>query len=204
MALAKDITNTESLRNKTLECARNFKSSWIELGQFLCAIYQDKLYRDWGYLTFEAYCTKEIGIRQPTAVKLLKSYSFLEDEEPAYLKNEVPDKQPHQIPSVDSVNALRLFKANDQTTAKDYQAIRGEVLDRAGEDKDVKKKIKYILKTRSGKSEQDIIKDEKIASFKRLLTGLRTARTQMNELQVPEKIIKQIDALVDSLSSYNP
>src|SRR5487761_2441298 len=71
----------ESLRYQVLDAAKSFKSSWIQLGQFLFTVYKDKLYRDWAYQTFEAYCAKEIGIRQNTAIKLLKSYSFLEKEE---------------------------------------------------------------------------------------------------------------------------
>src|SRR5258707_896036 len=95
----------ESVRYKVLDSARSFKSSWIALGQYLFTVYKDKLYKDWGYLTFEAYCGKEIGVRQATAVKLLKSYSFLEKEEPAFLRREaLEERKPSQIPSYESVN----------------------------------------------------------------------------------------------------
>ena len=42
----------------------------------------DKHFRTWNYLSFDTYCFKELGIRQTTASKLLKSYSFIEKEEP--------------------------------------------------------------------------------------------------------------------------
>ena len=87
-----------SFRYKVLDAAKGFKSSWIDLGQYLFSVYRDKSYREWGYLTFDAYCAKEIGIRQPTAMKLLKSYSFLEREEPSFLKREALDeRQPNRI-----------------------------------------------------------------------------------------------------------
>jgi hypothetical protein len=143
-------TDPESFRYKVLESAKGFKSSWIELGQYLFTVYKDKLYKDWGYLTFEAYCAKEIGIRQATAVKLLKSYAFLETEEPQFLKREnIEDRQPKNIPSVDAVNSLRLAKSNEDISEKDYRELREDVLDDAKDDDEVKKKIKYILKAKT-------------------------------------------------------
>src|SRR3989338_8674077 len=81
MAMAVE-AGKESLRQKTQEAAKRHKASWIELGQFLLTIHKDKLYKEWGYLVFETYCKKELGIKETTAAKLLKSYSFLEKEEP--------------------------------------------------------------------------------------------------------------------------
>ena len=72
-----------SLRYHVLESAKNFKSSWIELGRSLYSVYKDKLYKAWGFNTFDAYTLKEIGIKKPTAMKLLRSYYFLEKEEPS-------------------------------------------------------------------------------------------------------------------------
>ena len=83
MVLAVD-AGKDALRNKTLDAAKRHKASWIELGQYLYAIYKDKYYKDWGYLTFEAYCGKEINVKLSTASKLLKSYDFLEKEEPLH------------------------------------------------------------------------------------------------------------------------
>ena len=76
---------TETIRHRVLQSAKNFKASWIELGQSLYTVYKDKLYKNWGYLTFDAYTSKEIGIRKQTALKLLRSYYFLEKKEPDYL-----------------------------------------------------------------------------------------------------------------------
>ena len=70
----------QSFRYSVLEAARGFKSSWIDLGQLLYSVSKDKKYKDWGFLTFEAYCEKEVGIKQATAMKMLKSYYFLEKE----------------------------------------------------------------------------------------------------------------------------
>ncbi len=151
-----------SLRYKVLDSARRFKSSWIELGQYLFSVYKDKLFKDWGYLTFEAYCSKEIGIKQVTAMKLLRSYSFLEHEEPSFLKREsFSERKPSQIPSVDSVNRLRLAKQNTRFSEDDYESLREEVLDQAKDDAEVKKKIQYILKNNVPKASPEEKEDRK-------------------------------------------
>ena len=56
----------DSLRYHILENAKMFKTSWIELGQALYSVWKNKMYRDWGYMTFDAYTSKEIGIKKQT------------------------------------------------------------------------------------------------------------------------------------------
>ena len=189
-----------SFRYQVLDAAKRFKSSWIELGQHLFSVHKDKLFKDWGYLTFEAYCAKEIGTRQNTAVKLLKSYSFLEKEEPTFLKRETLDgRKPAHIPSYESVNALRLARQNDRVSEKEYQDLREEVLDEGREDAEVKKKLRYILKSRAPvKSEED----RKTVVVKKLVSSLKTARDEMADLDFPRKLTKEIDALVEALLDF--
>ena len=194
----------ESFRYKVLDAAKSFKSSWIEMGQYLFTIYKDKMYKDWGYLTFEAYCAKEIGIRQVTALKMLKSYSFLEHEEPNYLKQEsFEEKKPHQIPSFESVNALRLAKASDRIPQKDYETLREDVLDNAKEDGEVKKKIRYILKSNAPKNTGEEKEDRKVVLVKKLVNNLENTRNELSQLELPNKVLKKIDELLEILADFN-
>ncbi len=193
----------ESLRYKVLDCARSFKSSWIELGQYLFSVYKNKLFKDWEYLNFEAYCAKEIGIRQATAMKLLRSYSFLGHEEPAFLKKQaLGERKPSQIPSYESVNALRLAKESERISEVDYETLREEVLDDVKDDAEVKKKIRYILKSNAPKRSAEDKKTRKEEVVKKILSQLRTARHEIGLLAFPIKIVKQIDDLVEVLEDY--
>ena len=186
-----------SFRYKVLDAAKGFKSSWIELGQYLFSVYRDKSYREWGYLTFDAYCAKEIGIRQPTAMKLLKSYSFLEREEPSFLKREALDeRQPNRIPSYESVNALRLAKDNKDLSPQDYEDIREEVLDHAKEDGEVKKKIRYILKSHVKKDSGGGPEDRSLA-IRGLRAGLERLKRQMVELELPDRAVRKIEEILE-------
>ncbi|PIU40005.1 MAG: hypothetical protein COT00_03965 [Candidatus Omnitrophica bacterium CG07_land_8_20_14_0_80_50_8] len=193
----------ESLRYKILDTARRFKSSWIDLGQCLFSVYKDKLFKDWGYLTFEAYCLKEIGIKQLTAMKLLKSYSFLEHEEPAFLKrHSSAGSKPSQIPSVESVNSLRLAKQSERISEGDYATLRADVLENAKEDAEVKKKIRYILNSHNPQDSIEVKEDRKLQIMKRIVLSLGISRNELQNLSCPERILKKIDELVDLLADF--
>ncbi len=195
-----------TFRYQVLASAKDFKSSWIQLGQYLCSVYQDKRYKEWGYLTFEAYCGKEVGIRQATAVKLLKSYAFLEREEPSFLKeasNE--DFRPTQIPSYEAVNTLRLAKDNQSVSKSDYASIREDVLEKAKEGKEVREKLRYVLKNiddSRGTARRAPTDNDKAALAKRLVGGLSRAKADLIKLAFPKKVISQIDDLIEILSGY--
>lgn len=194
----------ESYRYQVLGCARDFKSSWIRLGQYLFSIYKDKLYKDWDYLTFEAYCAKEIGIKQPTAVKLLKSYAFLEKEEPAFVKKEkLDDRRPTQIPGFEAVNALRLAKESERLSPQQYASLREDVLENPKEDKDIKQKIRYVLRSTASPKDAAADKEERRrAMVKRLMAQLGTCKDEFTNMGLPAKIMKKIDELVDVLADF--
>ncbi|MEI8344904.1 MAG: hypothetical protein WCG06_02410 [Candidatus Omnitrophota bacterium] len=210
-AKSKSISNIElqmqrldpgSYRYQTLQASKDFKNSWIILGRYLYTVYKDKLYKDWGFLTFEAYCAKEVGIRQNTAVKLLKSYYFLEKEEPDYLQKEAFEKRrPDQIPTVDSVNALRLAKGNEAISEDDYEELRDDVLENAREESEVKKKVRYLLKTGPKASETQAM-SPKEESLKRLAQYLQNYKNGISDLDVPVKISKKLDELLELLADY--
>lgn len=192
----------ESYRYKTLEAAKDFKTSWVRLGQHLYTVYKDKLFKDWGYLTFEAYCAKEVGVKQNTAVKLLKSYYFLEKEEPAYLKEEILEQEkPSKIPSYESVNMLRLAKNNENISEEDYDELRDEVLENAKEEGEVKQKVRYLLKTGAKKDEGGEA-DGRLEAAKRLTTYLKMQRGALANLDIPAKILKKLDELLATLEDY--
>jgi hypothetical protein len=192
--------NPSSYRYRALDAAKQFKSSWIELGQLLFSIHRDKLFRDWGYLTFDAYCAKEVGVRRATAVKLLKSYGFLEREEPAFLKAEsLQERKPDRIPSLEAVNVLRLASENEDYPEDDYESLREAVLDKAQPEEDLRKKVRYVLKTGDKKISPD---EARRASLKKLASYLETTRRDVPNFDWPSKIVKKLDELLDLLGEW--
>ena len=190
----------ESLRHRVLESAKQFKTSWVELGQYLVAVYKDKLFKDWGYSTFELYCAKEIGIKQQTAVKLLKSYLFLEEEEPEYLKARASDHPASSAPSYEAVNALRLARQSERISDGDYEKVRAEVMEKGSEPEEVRKKIKYYLKPAEPREISEA--DRKSAAAKKMVAYLESSLSEFSNLSFPNKVLKKLEELLDLLADY--
>ena len=191
----------DSTRYQVLDSCRRFKNSWIELGQALFSVQRDKLYREWEYLTFEDYCHKELGIKKPTAMKLLKSYEFLETEEPSYIQ-EAQETEPEagrKYPDLDSVNLLRLVKSNKKIAPESYDKIRKKVLDDAQEVPEVRRELRMLLQDQ-GKSPQEARSDRRAAYLKGLIRGLKDARQEgMAARFLPPDLLDQLEELIEKI-----
>ena len=190
------------LRNKTQEAAKRHKASWIELGQYLYAIHKDKLFKSWGFLSFEGYCVKELGMKQMTASRLLKSYAFLEQEEPKVVDAGLsdPEASPEKVPNFESVNILRLAKENPKLTPQDYAEVRESVISKAQEPKEVRAHVKKLLSEREIKDPADVRRERRNAAIKRVITVISGVRRELeNQKLLPEYLIKQMGDLTEKL-----
>ena len=80
---------SEKLRGHIAQHAKDFKLSWVQLGQGLYSVWRDKLYQAWDFDKFEDYVVRELGLKKPLALKLVKTYFFVEQDEPIYLKERI-------------------------------------------------------------------------------------------------------------------
>jgi hypothetical protein len=194
-----------SLRYQALEAAKNFKASWIGLGQTLFTVYKDKMFKEWGFQTFEAYCKAEVGIHQQTASKLLHSYYFLEKNEPEFLKSvqSEGDVEPKKIPVLDAVNVLRLAANNKELSEEDYQDFKKSVFEDGKEGKEVRKQVG--LRLRSLREEVDPKKAREQRRESTLRRLLATVKTLQKELVggnlVSDRTAKELEKVVAYLES---
>ncbi len=190
-----------SLRYQILEKVKNFKISWLSLGQALYSVWKDKLYKEWGYLTFEAYTAKEIGIKKPTAMKLLRSYYFLEKEEPGYLeKDHAEPEEVASIPSYDAVNVLRLAKNKKTLDRVDYADLKKKVFEKGRDARDIKKDLTALIREREELDPEDAMKKRKSAMLKRLLAALKSVKHDAEVLKLlPASIIKETASLISKI-----
>lgn len=190
-----------SIRYKVLRNAINFKTSWIELGQSLYSVWKDKLYRDWGYLTFEAYASKEIGVRKETAMKLLRSYYFLEKEEPQYLRKEGRDpSEAASLPGYEAVNLLRLAKNKKELGESDYESLRKNVFEKGKDARDVRKDLTALIRQREELDPQEARQRRKAAAVKRVVATLKALKNDMEVAKLlPAATIKEIKDLIAKL-----
>ncbi len=193
-----------SMRYEILNCAKTFKSSWLELGQHLVAVYNDKLYKEWDYLTFEAYCSKEIGIRKETGLKLLRSYYFLEQEEPQFIKKEyLESANSPQLPSYEAVNTLRQVKTNQDLTIADYEKMKRHVFEEGKADKDVKDVYKAMMKSvRDEKSPEEDHELRRLKHLSRVIGSLTSIKKEIRLSKfLPEEILEELDKIITKIES---
>ena len=194
-------TREETLRLKVIEAVKRHKTSWVELGQSLYSVYKDKWYRGWGYVNFETYCAKELHLRQTTAVKLLRSYYFLEKEEPDCMKPRFAEaSDPKAIPDFESVNLLRRAKDNPQLTEGDYGEVRRSVFEKGKEPKEIRAQVKKILSKQDSQDPIEAKKSHRSLLVKKMIAILSHAKEESEkEALLPSYLLKQIGDLLHKL-----
>lgn len=190
--------NMDSVRDHTLQCAKNFKTSWVDLGRALYTVWKDKLYKTWNYSTFDAYTQKEINIRKLTALKLLRSYFFLEKEEPQYLKEEFNESAgPASIPSYESIDILRRAKGRKELDSQDYHNLRNKVFEKGKDSKEIRKDLTALIKQREELSPEEAFQKRQDSNRKRLLSLLKSLKTELEvSKSFPHAVLKDIDSLI--------
>lgn len=192
----------DPLRQSVLIKAKNFKTSWIELGQALHEVHRDRLFKKWGYSSFEVYTAKEIGLRKDTAVKLLRSYYFLEREEPNYLEQDYRKScSTSRIPSFEAVDVLRLAKNRKDLDEGEYTSIRQDVLEKGKDHREIKKGLTALIKQRREELNPDDARQKKRTTvIKRFLGTLRATKHEMEALNLlPKSTLTQINALIHKI-----
>jgi hypothetical protein len=195
--------DTESLRFQILQNAKSFKTSWIDLGQALYSVWKDKLYKDWGFITFDAYTTKEIGIRKNTAVKLLKTYYFLEKEEPHLLnKDYVKTKDASEVPSYEAVDVLRLARKKQLLDEDDYRRFKKDIFEKGRDGREVKKDLTTLIKQREGLEPDEARKKKREMTIRRLLSSLKSLKRELEVTKIlPSDVLKQTNTLIDRIEA---
>jgi len=185
----------ESERYQVLATAKQFKSSWVELGEWLARISNSNQFSEWGFSTFEDYCTKEIRIRRQTAEKLLLAFRFLERKEPGLLER----KQGRPLPDYRSVDLLRKADEEEHFSMEEYSELRQSIIEEERSHPSVAKQFRDI--THQHQPERKTVHRYRSAlmAAKRLSTSLQEIQDVPYELsQAVEQLIGFLEAATDS------
>ncbi len=190
-----------SLRYHVLESAKSFKTSWVSLGRALYTVYKDKLYKNWGFNTIEGYSLKEIGIKKPTVMKLLRSYYFLEKEEPQYLTDEyTKTTDAAVVPSYESIDLLRKVKDNKVLDEKDYADIKKSIFEKGRDVQAVKKDLTTLIKQRKDINPEEEHEKQRIITVKRFLSTLKSMKKEIEITKLlPPALLKETESLIKKL-----
>ena len=197
---------SEKLREHIAQHAKDFKLSWLQLGQGLYSIWRDKLYHSWGFEKFEDYVIRELGLKKPLALKLVKTYFFVEQDEPVYLNKEFADSRETAIvPSYESLDVLRRARSSKEVTREDYTKLRKDVFEKGKEASLVRRDLTAIIKERK-KIDPDEARDARHdQSVRRLVAALRSFKKDMETLKLAEpEIIEDAEELLRRLEAHEP
>ena len=175
----------DMIRDDLIEHAKNFKKSWVKLGQALYPVWKEKWFYTWGFDKFEYYTQRELGIKKPTAIKLLKSYFFLEQDEPEYLAEDFEaERGAPQVPDCDSINVLRMARQKRELTKDDYRDLKKSIFEKGKDASSVRKELTAILKERKPVDPEEERQKRNEAAIRKFLTAANSFKKDMETLKL--------------------
>ncbi len=198
-----DHLEPESLRFQVLEAVKKFKGNWLELGRFVNVVEKSQSFREWGFVTFESYCTRELKLRQQTVIKLLRSFLFLKREEPASLSAFLEDRYAAgRLPDYESINVLRMARAKKAISEEDYGKLRSAVFDGDTQPREVGRQYRSMLQVaRDAEADpEEAWLRQRRESLKKVLTSLRTVKNTVELSQLlPDAGLATLKKLIEQV-----
>ena len=194
---------SEELRVHIAQHAKDFKLSWVQLGQGLYSVWRDKLYHAWDFDKFEDYVVRELGLKKPLALKLVKTYFFVEQDEPVYLKKEFAESRDTvSVPGYEGLDVLRLARNRKELTREDYTKLRKDIFEKGKEASVVRKELTAIIKERKQVDPDQAREDRHEQSIRRLVAALRSFKKDMETLKLADPdIVEEAEGLLERLES---
>lgn len=199
-------TQSENLRLHIASHAKEFKLSWVRLGQGLYAVWRDKLYSAWGFEKFEDFCVRQLGIKKPLALKLVKTYFFVEQDEPVYLKKEFSEnREASAVPSYESLDVLRRARTHKELTREDYTKLRKDIFEKGKDASLVRRDLTTIIKERKKINPDEAREERHEQSVRRLVAALKSFKKDMEILKLAQPgIIEEAESLLKRLIEEHP
>ena len=197
----KSEVTADLIRDQLLQHVKDFKTSWLKLGQALYPVYKDKFYFAWGFDKFEYYVDRELGIKKSTALKLLKTYFFLEQDEPSYLNKDFKDQRDAaQVPGCDEVNILRLARQKKELTKDDYRELRKSVFDKGKDAASVRKDLVSLMKERKPVDPDEERHKRNQVALRKMLNAISSFNKDMEALKLaPAEVLEEAKSLMSRL-----
>lgn len=198
-----DNVTSKELREIAHQSSKDFKTVWVTFAQTLYSIHRDKLYEYWGYEKFDHYVERELGMKKSMALKLVKTYAFVEQQEPTFLKEEFQEaREANAIPELDAINVLRLARNRKELTKEDYQDLRKQVFDKGRGAAQVRKDLTAIMKERKQLDPEEEREQRNAAAVRRLLNAIRSFKKDAETLKlVKVDIVKKAEELLTELQA---
>ncbi|MBF0569374.1 MAG: hypothetical protein HQL18_01175 [Candidatus Omnitrophica bacterium] len=198
-----DNATSKELRDIAHTGAKDFKTAWLAFAQTLYAIWRDKLFEYWGYDRFDQYVERELGLKKSLALRLVKTYAFVEQQEPEYLKKEyLEERNPASLPEVDAIHVLRLAKGKKELTRQDYSDLRRQVFDKGSPAAVVRKDLAVIMKERKQVDPDEERAQRSAAAVRKFLNAIRSFKKDAETLKlIKANLVKKAEELFKELEA---
>lgn len=198
---SKSSITADIMRDQLIQFSKDFKTSWVNLGQALYPVYKDKLFHAWGFEKFEYYTKEELGVNKETATKLLKTYFFLEQNEPAYLSKEFKvERDANQVPSAEALNVLRNARAKKELNKQDYAQLKEAVFEKGKDVAEVRKDLVAIMKERKPVDPDAEREKRNATAMRKLVHALKSFQKDMEALKLaPAALVDEVNGLLKKI-----
>jgi hypothetical protein len=183
-------------RADTLQKARAFKRTWLELAEALARVQAMRSWERWGFPDFDAYCRKELHLRGSTVAKLLGSYRFLETSAPRVIERARTTEPPFDapIPSLASVEFVKKATERDAADAETLQTIHRVAFEEGADAPVLARRFKDIAFPETDRDRRDKLRGA-IAQAARRLSALIAE----NQSPVPKALAIRVEETVGEL-----
>ncbi len=186
--------SNDPLRADTLQKARSFKRTWLELAEALTKVQANRSWEGWGFPDFDAYCRKELHLRGSTVAKLLGSYRFLETSAPRVIERAREDHFEAPIPSIPVVEFVQKAIDKGAADADTIETIKRVAFEEGAEAPMLAKQFKAIAFPETDRDKREKLRSN-IAQTARKLSSLIAEEGS----PVPKKLAIQVEEVVGEL-----
>ncbi|MFT3698376.1 MAG: hypothetical protein QM831_34855 [Kofleriaceae bacterium] len=186
----------DPMRADTLQKARAFKRTWLELAEALAKVQAQSAWEGWGFSDFDAYCRKELHLRGNTVQKLLGSYRFLETSAPRVIERAREDPFEAPIPSVKAVEFVQ--KATERAAAdpETLETIQRVAFEEGVDAPILARRFKEIAFPESDRDRKDKVRTAIVDTARRLSKLIAE-----DDSPVPKKIAVALEESIGELLS---
>ena len=191
----------DPVRADTLQKARSFKRTWLELAEALTRVADKRLWEGWGFSDFDAYCRKELHLRASTVAKLLGSYRFLETSAPRVIER-ARDTETFDapIPSVQAVEFVKRATEEGNADEETLRTIHRVAFDEGAEAPLLKKSFGEIVFPQTATEKKEKIRGQ-IAMIARKLSALVAEDGSPVPKQLAIRVEETIGELLESIEN---
>lgn len=188
-----------TLRHDTLRTALDFKRSWLELARYLAEVNQNGEYREWGYTSFEAYAQHELHLKRDTALKLLRSYTFLASHERPILdvhEGGGGGGGPVPLPSFQALDILAQARENPNLPERDYHELREQVF----QQDPTPAQLRRFVRERAPQAATEPVRPDPAERMRKYLAQAeRLYGSLVEDEEVPEHVTRGLEEVVGAL-----